>query len=76
MPATQRKGYINRRLAARVRFTAGRFLTVSEIEQSLGLDKVKPILLTSSEEESNFDIDNEYFKDMYEDELREFLKKI
>jgi hypothetical protein len=51
-------------------------LTIGEIEKALGIDKVKPIILTSSETENNFDRDKEYFKDMYDDELRELFKRI
>jgi len=70
MPATVKKGNFNKRgLATRVK------IPISQIEQALGLDKVKPIILTSSEAESDFDRDKEYFKDMYEDELRELFKR-
>lgn len=49
---------------------------IAEIEKFLGIDKADPIVLTSSEAGDNFDKDREYFKDMYENELRELYKKI
>lgn len=50
-------------------------VSISQIEQALGLDRVKPIILTSSEAENGFNRDKEYFEDMYEDELRELFKR-
>ena len=44
-------------------------LTVDQMEQELGLDKIQPITLTPSEE--NIMIEEEdYFQDFYEEELR------
>ncbi|MHB1651876.1 MAG: hypothetical protein ACYCVD_05270 [Desulfitobacteriaceae bacterium] len=44
-------------------------LTVDQMEQGLGLDKIQPITLTPSEE--NIMIEEEdYFQDFYEEELR------
>lgn len=54
----------------------GNTLSIDEIEKGLGLDKIEPIILTSSEVDDDFDKDKEYFKDMYEDEIRELFKKI
>ncbi len=76
MPVMPKKGYINKRgSATKIKVSAEQVSTVNKMEKSLGLDKIKPIILTSSEAEDNFDRDKEYFKDMYEGELRELFKK-
>lgn len=51
-------------------------ISVGEIEKILGLDKVEPFTLTSSEAVDDFDGDEEYFKDMYEDELKELFCRV
>lgn len=51
-----------------------RILTVEEIEKEFGLDKVKPITLTPSEEKVMVE-EEDYFKDFYEEELRAIYAK-
>ncbi|EGW37897.1 hypothetical protein [Desulfosporosinus sp. OT] len=44
-------------------------LTVDQMEQELGLDKIQPVTLTPSEENVMIE-EEDYFQDFYEEELR------
>ncbi len=72
MPATVKKSCS----AARIKLTKKVPVSIAEIEKSFGFDKIEPVVLPSSESEIDFDRDKEYFRDMYEDELKEFYKRI
>ena len=77
MPVTFKKSNFKHGSPIRVKLTRkNSAVSIDEIEKYLGFDKIEPVVLTSSEAENNFDIDKEYFKDMYEDELRELFKRI
>lgn len=77
MPAIFEKNCFKHGSCTRVKLTRkAPAVSVGEIEKSLGLDKIGPVVLTSSGAVDNFTRDKEYFKDMYEDELRELFKRI
>ena len=68
MPITVRQGRSNGRA-----YKMEQEFTIKQMEKILGIDKIKPIQLTPSDEADTKE-DAEYFKDWYEQDLRELFR--
>lgn len=74
MPAGNKKRYGQIKRNKKTENLTPRRLTVREIEEELGFDKVKPIAVSPSDE-TDMKKKDDYFQTWYEEELRAYYKK-